>query len=175
MDSKWRFLPDSNIGLPIGVLVYQSCSNSILKLIISTLILIFLLSMHFSKSEICQCKRNSIVTGIIAGFLYTTTGMSGPPIIIYFAYINFSPQTLRATCILYFLFSAICSLIIFFINGIDLIPAAMEASYVIPGLLLGLFAGHKLFRYIPVSIFRRLIFGILYAACFYSIYTAVFI
>lgn len=158
------------IGQPLGFFIYYNFSSYMLKLFVSIAILAFLLTMQFSHIRIRERKRNSLGIGALSGVLTTTTGMGGPPLVMYFAYTAYTPAKLRATCIVYFLLSGICSLATFIIGGTDLLPAWHESIILLPGLVLGLLCGSAIFKYIPAALFKRLIFVILYFMCFYSIY-----
>jgi uncharacterized protein len=161
------------LGLPAGIWVYHSFSNASLKLIVSAVILAFLLVTHFFHPRIQECRRNSMVTGALAGIMSTTTGMGGPPLVIYFAYTAFTPRMLRATCVAYFFFGNITTLGAFILSSVSLAPAIQEASYLLPGLALGLICGHVAFKHVSAAVFRRIVFGMLYIACIYTIYSVI--
>lgn len=159
------------LGLPAGILVYHSFSNDSLKIVVSVTILLFLLITHFCHPKIHASNRNSTITGALTGIMSTTTGMGGPPLVIYFAYTNFTPRMLRATCIVFFFFGNISTLAAFIMSGVGLMPAMQEVVYLLPGLVLGLLAGHLAFDYVSAGMFRRMVFGILYLACAYTLYS----
>ena len=161
------------IGLPAGIFVYHSFSNDSLKIIVSVAILAFLLITHFCHPKIHESSRNSTITGALSGIMSTTTGMGGPPLVIYFAYTNFTPRMLRATCIVFFFFGNISTLVAFIMSGVGLMPAIEEAVYLLPGLAVGLLAGHMAFSHVSAGMFRRIVFGILYLACAYTIYSVI--
>ena len=159
------------IGLPAGILVYHSFSNDSLKIIVSIAILAFLFITHFCHPKIHENNKNSTITGALSGIMSTTTGMGGPPLVIYFAYTNFTPRMLRATCIVFFFFGNISTLAAFLISGVEIMPAIENAVYLLPGLAAGLLMGHMAFRHVSAAMFRRIVFGILYLACAYTIYS----
>ena len=102
-----------------------------------------------------------------------TTGMAGPPFLIYLAYTKMSAETFRATCFVFFLCCNSASLIGYLIGGHSLAPAFHEFLYLLPALAVGLTLGHALARFIPTSFLRRLIFFTLYATCLYTIWSVV--
>lgn len=161
------------LGVPIGFFVFDYVSSDTLKLWISSVVFLSLLIMQISHRQIPESRRNTILAGICSGFSSMTTGMAGPPFLIYLAYTKMSTETFRATCFVFFLFCNAASLVGYLIGGHSLAPAFHEFLYLLPALALGISLGHTLAHFIPTSFLRRLIFLILYAACLYTIWSVV--
>lgn len=161
------------LGVPIGFLAFSHVSSDALKVWISTVVFLSLLIMQISHRHIPESRRNTIITGICSGFSSMTTGMAGPPFLIYLAYTKMSAETFRATCFVFFLCCNSASLIGYLIGGHSLAPAFHEFLYLLPALAVGLSLGHALAHRIPTSLLRRLIFFTLYAACLYTIWGVV--
>lgn len=159
------------IGQPLGLFIYGSVSNATLKLIVSAAILVFLVLMRFFNARIPENNRNSAITGFLSGVLATTTGMSGPPLVMYLAYSKQEPAVIRATCVLYFCLVNITSLGGFYLTGEPMGFAFSQAVLLLPGLVLGLIAGSFAFKHVSAALFRQLIFGMLFISCFYTIFT----
>ena len=159
-------------GLPVGLFFYHGFSNAMLKILISLAILAFLVISHFLRLHFQKTKKKSLMTGVLSGFFYTTTGMGGIPLILYTTHMNMTPKMMRGTSILYFFFGNIFSCLAFYLSGTDFFYAGQQVLYLLPGLFMGLGLGHIIFPYVPIVIFRRLVFALLYIACFYSIYAA---
>ena len=161
------------LGVPIGFLVFDYVSSDTLKVWISTVVFLSLLIMQISHRHIPESRRNTILTGVCSGFSSMTTGMAGPPFLIYLAYTKMSAETFRATCFVFFLCCNSASLIGYLIGGHSLAPAFHEFLYLLPALAVGLTLGHALARFIPTSFLRRLIFFTLYATCLSTIWSVV--
>ena len=161
------------LGVPIGFLVFDYVSSDTLKVWISTVVFLSLLIMQISHRHIPESRRNTILTGVCSGFSSMTTGMAGPPFLIYLAYTKMSAETFRATCFVFFLCCNSASLIGYLIGGHSLAPAFHEFLYLLPALAVGLTLGHALARFIPTIFLRRLIFFTLYATCLYTIWSVV--
>lgn len=161
------------IGQAVGIVIYDSVSNDTLKLIVSVCILIFLILMKFFNAKIPETDRNSSITGFISGVLATTTGMSGPPLVMYLAYAKQDPVAIRATCILYFGIVNLTSLIGFALTGKPLETAAQNALFLLPALAAGLLLGNLAFKHVSANLFRQMIFAMLFLSCAYTIYTIV--
>jgi uncharacterized membrane protein YfcA len=98
--------------------------------------------------------------------------MAGPPLVLYFAYTTMPQNVFRATCIAYFFFSNLCSLVALWITGVPLGDAAGEFVYLLPGLACGIALGHLAFPFLPQRLIRKIIIILLYATCFYNIFKA---
>lgn len=161
------------IGQPLGLLVYSNVSNTTLKLFVSICILCFLILMKFFNAKIPETNRNSTITGFLSGILATTTGMSGPPLVMYLASTKQDPAALRATSIIYFAFINITALIGFSFTDQPMQVAAQNSIYLLPGLILGLILGNLAFKHVSAELFRQMIFAMLFFSCIYTIYTIV--
>ena len=167
---RWMYL-GMLAGQPIGFFFFTYISNDALKVFINVVVLLSLLLMQISHRRIPECRRNTIITGILSGFTAITTGMGGLPFLIYLAYTKMSAESFRATCFVFFLCCNITSLACYLIGGHSLTPAFAEVGYLLPALAIGLALGHVLARFIPTSLLRRLIFFILYATSLYTIWS----
>ena len=137
------------------------------------MVLLSLSIMQLRHQHIRECRRNTLITGMLAGIMATTTGMAGPPVAIYFAYTTMTIKELRATSIGFFFLSNMVSLTTFLVGGVDMAPAFGEFIYLLPGLIGGIILGQLTFRFLPVPLLKKVIFGLMYFTCFYTIYTVI--
>ncbi|WP_298465483.1 sulfite exporter TauE/SafE family protein [uncultured Mitsuokella sp.] len=162
-DARYKLIGAILVGYivaqPFGFWIFAHFSANQLKLLVSTVILVSLLLMQFTHHEFSLCRRNSILIGILAGLCGVTTGMAGPPLILYFAYTKMTPAELRGTSVVFFLF-----------QGVSMYSAAVESIYLIPALVIGLLLGHAVIRFVSVKLFCFLIFFMLYFICAYMFY-----
>jgi len=157
------------IGIPLGVTVFRQLPGDGLKVAVSIAILFTLVTMEFKRKRFEETRRNTIITGMLAGIMAMTTGMAGPPLVLYFAYTTMPQNVFRATCIGYFFFSNLGSLVALWITGIPIGNAVGEFVYLLPGLACGIALGHWLFRFMPQQLIRKIILILLYVTCLYNI------
>lgn len=160
-------------GIPLGLAVFRQLPGDGLKIVVSVVILFTLSIMELRHKRFEETRRNTILTGMLAGIMAMTTGMAGPPLVLYFAYTSMPQAVFRATCIGYFFFSNLCSLAALWISGIYLGDAVREFVYLLPGLACGIALGNKVFRFMPQQLIRKIIIILLYMTCFYNICKAV--
>lgn len=163
----------SLVGIPLGLVVFRQLPGDGLKIVVSVVILFTLTVMEWKRKRFEETRRNTVLTGVLAGIMAMTTGMAGPPLVLYFAYSSMPQPVFRATCISYFFFSNLCSLAALWMTGVYLGDAAGEFVYLLPGLACGIALGHKLYPFMPQLLIRKVIIILLYAVCFYNIWKAV--
>ena len=167
---RWMYL-GILAGQPVGFFFFSYISNDALKVFINAVVLASLLLMHISHFRFRECRRNTVITGMLSGFTAITTGMGGLPFLIYLAYSKMPPDVFRATCFVYFFLGNATSLISYLIGGFPLTPAFNEFVYLLPALVIGIICGRESMRFMPAALFRKLIFIILYIASTYTIVT----
>ena len=165
---RWMYL-GMLAGQPVGFFFFTYISNDALKVFINVIVLLSLVLMQVSHWRIRECRRNTIITGILSGFTAITTGMGGLPFLIYLAYSTMPQNVFRATCFVYFFLGNATSLISYLIGGFPLAAAWNEFIFLLPALALGIIIGHKSMRFMPAALFRKLIFAMLYVASIYTI------
>ena len=108
-DIHWRIISclilGAILGQPIGFQIFSLVPSHYLKILISIVVLLSLSIMQLRHQRLKECRRNTLITGMLAGTMATTTGMAGPPLAIYFAHTSMTIKELRATSIGFFCFS----------------------------------------------------------------------
>ena len=160
-------------GQPIGLRIYQVIPGVWLKLVVSVVILLSLTLMQAFHVHAEIRPRNSFITGMIAGTSATTTGMSGPPLILYLSHAKLTPTEIRATACTFFAASNILALTAFWLGGVDFSAALHEAPYILPGLVLGVTAGYVAAGRVPAQAFRQILYVVLVGMCLHTIWGAV--
>ncbi|MBQ9241016.1 MAG: sulfite exporter TauE/SafE family protein [Duodenibacillus sp.] len=158
------------VSQPIGFFVYDAITPDGLRMFIGVLLLISLIVMQTFKVKIPISPRNSAITGSACGLMSITTGMGGPPLILYTAYSDLSASQIRATCILFFFFNNIVSIATYVVGGAAMAGAIKEAVWLLPGIFLGVACGSYAFHRVSAGLFRKIIFTMLLGMCLYMIW-----
>ena len=167
----WLFV-GSLAGQPLGHLFYRSFPSEVIRLWVNVIVLFSITAMLLANWKVRQCRRNTLITGAVAGVTSVSAGIGGPPLLIYFASTDMPPSTLRATSITFFAACNVCVLISYAVTGVNVMPAVQEAVMLLPALLTGIGLGYLVFPHIPSKLFRKILFAVLYIVCSYSVYTA---
>lgn len=155
-----RFVFGSSAGLPIGIIIFLLIEINTLKLGIS-LIILTLTVMLMLKFRINQTEGRDLIVGGVSGSLTTSIGMPGPPLLLYFSGTNTKKEKLRATTLAFYLVIYLISLAIQVIFAGTNKTVWISSGYAIPILLMGLYLGQLLFKWVNQNIFRIFTYVIL--------------
>ncbi|WP_096438738.1 sulfite exporter TauE/SafE family protein [Alteribacter populi] len=156
-----RFTLGSIAGVPLGIFIFMSINNmNAFKLGVSIILLVLTLLL-VGNFKVNSTKNRDFVVGGFSGFLTTSIGMPGPPLLLYFTGTNTEKEKLRATTLAFYLFIYFVSLIMQMIF-IGTNKVIWESSlYAIPIVFLGLILGQIIFKWINQRVFRVLTYILL--------------
>ncbi len=113
------------------------------------------------------------LTGLVSGISSTSTGMSGPPLVLFFTVIALPVQVFRATSVCYFLLIDLVGLPALLIQGVISRSDIVLSLLLAPAALIGRQAGSWLVPYITPASFRRFVLFLLLGTGTIAIVTAV--
>jgi uncharacterized membrane protein YfcA len=148
-----RFVVGSVIGLPLGIVTFLVLDINKLKMGIS-LIILLLTMMLILKFRINQNKGKDLFVGGLSGSLTASIGMPGPPILLYFSGTNTHKEKLRGTTLAFYLFIYLMSLFIQVIFAGTNKTVWVSSGLALPLVLLGLYLGQLLFKWVNQRLFR---------------------
>lgn len=151
-------LTASIIGAIPGAYVMTIISNEGLKLFIGVLLLVVTTALWKNYSLPVKHNRGvESLVGFVSGFLTTTTGITGPPIVLYYLNSNAEKNKMefRANLARFFLPINCASIFFSYIAGtLDLGELWLHILISIPALCIGFYAGEKMFHRISVTMLR---------------------
>ncbi|GKU81478.1 sulfite exporter TauE/SafE family protein [Niallia sp. NCCP-28] len=150
----------SILGLIFGLAVYLYMDVQMLKMTVGILI-ILLTILLILKLTIKQSKQGDFLTGGISGLLTTSIGVPGPPLLLYFSSVGTNKATLRSTTLAYYLFVYFASLVMQIGFGGTSSEVWMASGIGLPPLIMGIFAGQLLFKWISQKTFKIITYIIL--------------
>jgi uncharacterized protein len=109
-------------------------------------------------------RGTDAVAGFAAGILSTSTGTSGPPIVIALSGKDMQPTVFRATISAIFLVQGSAAMVAFALGGQVTMDALAVALAGLPGLVLGSIVGEGGFRRLDASTFRTVVLGLLFVS-----------
>ncbi|MCL5125222.1 MAG: sulfite exporter TauE/SafE family protein [Deltaproteobacteria bacterium] len=167
-----QLIKGSVAGIPIGMALFLMLDVRFLKILVSALILMLTLLLML-RLRIRQSKRKDLLTGGISGFLSTSLGMPGPPLLIYFSGIGMPKERMRSTilavAIVVYSISLILQLVLYGTN--KTVWFASLSS--LPVLVVGTFLGQLLFRKLNQRLFTALTYAILIFTGAYLLITSI--
>ncbi|MEO8458872.1 MAG: sulfite exporter TauE/SafE family protein [Chloroflexota bacterium] len=149
------------LGAGPGLLFISLVSGEVLQLTLGVVVIIATLILYFRPQ--IDPGHDSMIARVAAGagsgFSATSTGIGGPPVVLYMLGRELEVQRFRATLQAYFLPISIFTLTLFTIVGrinSDVLTAAAVAA---PAILVGVLVGAWLRQHIQAELFRRLVVG----------------
>ncbi len=153
------------IGIPIGIYFLKGNYDSILKIILGSIIVLFsLFNLFKPKLFFLKNDKPAFIFGFISGILGGAYNTNGFPIVVYSAFRRWDPQTFRATMQGYFLPTGFMISIGHFVSGLWTQKVIMSYIYVLPVILIAIFLGSLLNKKIKKEKFGAYIFIILFFA-----------
>lgn len=152
----------SLLGLPIGVLLFSTVSPNVLKMAIGAITLAYALPLLWShRVGISVHTYIGAVAGLAGGILTSSTGLSGPPAIVFVHSQRLQPARLRATLAAYVLLVTVMSLPMLMLTGSVSQERLIVAMPLIPAVVIGVLIGRALFSKLPGQLFEKLVIAVL--------------
>jgi hypothetical protein len=149
------------LGMPLGLLVLTQVKERVLTLLIAFAVILFAVLL-WRGLRLPRHRGTDAVAGFAAGILSTSTGASGPPIVIALSAKEMQPTVFRATISVIFLAQGSAALVAFALGGQVTMDALAVALVGLPGLVLGSIVGERGFRRLDAQTFRSVVLGMLF-------------
>jgi hypothetical protein len=147
-------------GMPLGLLVLTRTEDRVLTVIIALVVIAFTVLL-WRGLRLPVTPATDALAGFTAGIISTSTGTSGPPIVIALASRAMAPAEFRRTISAIFLVQSSASLVAFALGGQVTSGAFSVAAAGVPALVVGTVVGERGFRRLDAAAFRRVVFGML--------------
>jgi uncharacterized membrane protein YfcA len=151
-------------GMPIGLLVITRVREEPLQVVIAVTVLVFTGLLWRRVRLPTDSLPAEVGIGFTSGMLSTSTGMSGPPLVIALQARGIPPSAFRATLATVFVSGSGVSLLLFWSQGLVTADAVKVAAAGLPGLLIGILVGELAFRRVDHERFRALVLVLLVAS-----------
>src|SRR3954454_6288152 len=160
-DQMSVLLPAAVPGALVGVLVLRALSKPTLQVAVGIAVLIAAALVWRGASAEAPAgtpsRGGSVVVGLLTGLLTTSTGTSGPPVVLWFQRLALSPAENRDTLAATFLaLNPVGAASLLLLGAQPGVPSAEWLLVPVGIALVGYFLGRELFRRLDESIFRRL-------------------
>lgn len=159
------------IATPIGTYILLYVNVSTLKIIIGLIITITAFAML--KNFKIKIKNQGIsygIVGLLSGFLNGSTGLSGPPVVLFLTNQNTDKDVFRANLTFYGVATNIFAIILFIAEGVVNTSVINFTILYLPALIIGVFGGIILSAKINETLFKKLT---IYLIAFLGLYTAI--
>jgi uncharacterized membrane protein YfcA len=153
------------LATPLGAWILFTVDGEVLRRFIGGFVLVFgLLLMSGWRYHGSRPLGLNIAIGTIAGLLKGSTGISGPPVILYLLAGLEEAKRHRANLIMFFATIAIVSVIVPVLGGLVDLTVLVRLAVVLPVMAVTVPLGARLFHVVPVRLYRPFAMGVLLAA-----------
>jgi len=163
-DVHWRpvalITGASLLGMPLGLLVFSTLSKEGLTAVIGTLVLASALLL-WRGWRLPDTRLTETLAGVVSGSLATSTGTSGPPIVITFHGRGLRPNEFRASLAAVFTLQGLAAIGLFAAGGKFDAQVWRVIAVGTPAMIAGWLAGNRTFDRIDPDRFRKIVLGML--------------
>jgi len=152
------------VGMPIGLLVFITVNNDVLRLALGIAVLIAaaLLAAGFNLHHVGS--HLDFGAGFISGVLATSLSTNGPPLVFALQARQLEPVRFRATISTVFAICNIGGLALFFASGNVTRDGLVATAVTIPALILGQLLGFPVRKHVHGERFRWLVLVLMFVA-----------
>ncbi len=155
----------SILGIPIGAYLLSVLDSSIIKLAIAVVVIPFSVLLLLGHSR--RFQRDSlgcVVAGFGTGILGASTGLGGPPVVLFLLNQGLVTERFIGTLAAFFLFMGTITIGTFSSLGMVTADLLTKVAILLPSLWLGSYVGVKIVPKINVILFKRIVSSIISVA-----------
>jgi uncharacterized membrane protein YfcA len=152
----WLLIVASLVGLPLGVYLLTVWNTDTLKVFIGSVTVLFASLMLLGAN--IQLGEGPLVkapVGFVSGVLGGSTGMAGPPMVIFFSSRAVEKQAFRANLALLFAVQNVFSIPLYAAGGVLTRGVLVSTIVLLPALLIGAPLGIRLSQRVNEVVFRK--------------------
>lgn len=155
-----RLLPTATLGMVLGGFILSRMNAAVLKLGAAVLVVLFATLLLRRRARPARHPAWTLIAGAASGVLTTSTGLSGPPVVLLMQYALQDKHASRATLAAYFSIIGPLGLAVLFAQ--QAMPATVWGALwpLIPVALVGRTVGSALHRRTPQRLFRAISLGV---------------
>lgn len=167
--TEWRFVGPltaaSLLGMPLGGYVLMTVDPAVIARGIAAVVVVFV-AVLATGWRYGGPKRLGVTLplGMFSGAMMATTSVGGPPVLLYLLSGNDRPEVNRANIVTYYFLTQFLLIVIVLATGVAGWEALARAVVLFPVMVLGAWAGGRLFHGLASErIYRNVALAILFA------------
>ena len=153
-------------GIPIGIVVFRGIEPTALQILVASVVIVIAIAFYLSPRIKLDRPHGflSVLVGGLSGFVSSSTGMGGPPVVLYVLSFEGEVERLRATLLPVFLPTGIFILVGLAVSGFVDGDVLIASAVALPAVGLGTLAGVWLRSHISPAVFRTVVLAHLIAS-----------
>jgi len=167
-------LPGASVGLLLGALILDVVEPTFLKIVAGAFVAAYsILLLRGYQPSGMRSGWAASVAGTASGALATSTGLSGPPVVILFTARQLAKDAFRVTIAAYFVAINLIGILVLLTGGAVGESEVVTSAALTPAALLGTVIGNRLVRHFTAAGFRKLTLALLLLTGVMGIGTAI--
>jgi uncharacterized membrane protein YfcA len=160
----WPLLLTGIAAVPLGVYLLLMLDPRLLRVVMGIVVVGSALAMLAGMSwPLRNEKLAGAFVGVLSGALSGSTGIPGPPVILFFANQGLDKQSFRANLVFYFACSSLVAVLSTAVGGLVNGQILVRWASLLPAAVLGTWVGILLARRIDQARFRQVVLSVLVA------------
>ena len=161
----YPMLASSLLGIPLGVWIISVIAPSLLKIVIGAVIITFAIPMAIGfRKTISHERLGGGIAGFLSGMLATSTGLGGPPLVLFMHNQGWPKQAIHPSLAAYLLFLTTFSLMALYVSNQVHVETVVTAASLLPTMFIGVIVGVRTFDRTDSRLFQRLSIAIVIGA-----------
>ena len=159
------------ILIPAGSFLLITLPNEVVRRAVASAVLILVATLWSGWRY--KGRRTPLISagvGALSGLLSGSTGIGGPPVILYLMAGDDQPVVLRANMIGYFTIVLVGMAVTFAVLGLFGAPVMWRTGLLVVPFVVGIFVGAKLFPFASERTFRNIALAVLAASASYVLF-----
>ncbi len=158
----WPLLLTGTATVPLGAYLLLLLDPEPLRILVGLVVVVSALALLSGlRWTVRNEKLNLVPLGLLSGILGGSTGMPGPPVVLFFSNQGLEKRTFRANLVLYFACTSITGVISTAAGGLITRDMLVSWAGLLPALGIGTWAGIRLARSTDQDRFRRIVLSVL--------------
>jgi uncharacterized membrane protein YfcA len=154
----WLLIVGGMVGVPSGTYLLLVVDSGTLQVMAGSAVVVGALALvsgwHWQfRNE----RAASLPVGLVSGALAGSTGLGGPPVILFFSNQDVEKQAFRANLTLYFACLSVVVIGSSLVAGLFTRQVLMSSAILLPTLVLGTVCGIYLSRRVNQTLFQRIV------------------
>jgi uncharacterized membrane protein YfcA len=160
-------------GMPVGLAVLLLAPADAIRLLVGASTIVMSLALVRGARFGSRSTTAELAVGAVSGALNTSTGTNGPPVVLYLQGREHPPPEFRGALAAFFTGSSVVSILSFLVAGIVTRDAVALFAIAMPAVAVASWLGHQLADRVEPLLFRRLVFGLLFAVATSAVASAI--
>ncbi len=161
------------LAMPVGLIVLLIAPSGVIRLLVgvstAVMALALLRGLRFGDRSV----HSELAVGALSGVLNTSTGINGPPVVLYLQGRELPPDDFRAALAVFFLSSNVATMFILAVSGLITVDAVVLWAASLPAVATGFVVGGQIAQRVAPAAFRGIVFCLLFASAFVAIASAI--